>query len=109
MAKKLSQSNALNLLDVYNTQEGLNISKIVIDYNTDTAFVVGDKDEYQYTIIQQKLKFGKIATMTKFSKELSKDEKIEQIKQLKKDGLKQMDIANRLGVSQGLVSRYSRA
>ena len=56
----------------------------------------------------QQEKHGQIVKNSSFEINVGKDALIEQIKELRRQGYKQLEIADMLGISQSLVSKYSR-
>ena len=56
----------------------------------------------------QQEKHGQIVKYSAFEINVGKDALIEQIKELRRQGYKQLEIADMLGISQSLVSKYSR-
>ena len=56
----------------------------------------------------QQEKHGNIVKNSSFEVNIGKGALVEQMKELRKDGYKQLEIANMLGVSQSLVSKYLR-
>lgn len=87
---------------------GLDDVKMAINTKNGTTTISGHKEGLQYTTtIKQEAK-GMIQTSSQFDVNMSKDLLSEQIKELRKQGYKQKDIANMLGVSQATVSNYGR-
>ena len=82
--------------------------KTTINTKTGTACLTGSKDGYQYTTTLQKEKHGVIQTHASFEINLGKEALISQIKRLLSEGYRQREVADMLGVSQSLVSKYSR-
>lgn len=80
--------------------------KLTLNSRTGTTSVTGDRDGLHYACTIQCNRYGEVRTESQYTTNLGKDIMIEQIKELRKQGHKQVDIANMLGVSQPLVSRY---
>lgn len=111
MKKEIQTNNSKSPLDLVNEfidQVGLNDTKMTINSKTGTVSITGCKDGYQYTTTMQQEKHGNIVRNSSFEVNIGKGALVEQIKELRKDGYKQLEIANMLGVSQSLVSKYLR-
>lgn len=71
-----------------------------------TASVTGHLNGIQYTTTLSRQPGGVIQTKSSFDKGMGRDALKNQIKQLKKEGYKQSEIAGMLGISQPTVSNY---
>lgn len=98
----------LNLVNEFINQTGLNDTRMTINSKTGTVSITGRKDGYQYTTTMQQEKHGSIVRNSSFEVNVGKEALIEQIKELRSEGYKQLEIAEMLGISQSLVSKYSR-
>ena len=111
MKKELSSYQSKSPLDLVNEfvdQTGLNDTKMTINSKTGTVSIIGHKNGYQYTTTMQQEKHGNIVRNSSFEVNVGKEALVEQIKELRKEGYKQLEIADMLGISQSLVSKYSR-
>lgn len=109
MKNKLQEvENPLVFINEYIEKNNLNDVKVMVDSKAGTMSVVGNNGGYRYTTTFQKKTYGDIVTNTEFQMNLGKEALVEQVKRLRKEGRKQKEIAEMLGISQGLVSRYSR-
>lgn len=106
--QKQKSGNALALVKEFIEQTGLSDVKMTLNSKTGTVSITGRKDGYQYTTVMQQEKKGKIVKNATFEVNVGKELLIEQIKGLRREGYKQSEIADMLGVSQPLVSKYSR-
>lgn len=75
---------------------------------TGTASITGHRNGIQYTTTLSSQPEGVIQSNSMFNKNLGKDALEIQIKKLKRDGYKQIEIAEMLGISQPTVSNYLR-
>ena len=98
----------LNVVNEFIKQTGLNDAKMTINSKTGTVSIIGRKDGYQYTTTMQQEKHGSVVKNSSFEVNIGKEALIEQIKDLRREGYKQIEIAEMLGISQSLVSKYSR-
>lgn len=105
--KKQSQ-NILTVIDNLISDVGLNDVKTSFDSKTGIASVIGNKDGFQYTTTLTKHLHGVVQTTTQFATNLGKEALISQIKDLRKQGYKQQQIADMLKISQATVSKYLR-
>lgn len=105
---KKGQVSALQALENFISQTELNNVKTSINTKTGTASITGSKDGYQYTTTIKREKHGVIQTQASFETNMGKEALITQVKQLLKEGYRQREVANMLGISQSLVSKYSR-
>ena len=97
----------LNVVNEFIKQTGLNDTKMTINSKTGTVSITGIKDGYQYTTTMQQEKHGSVVKNSSFEVNIGKEALIEQIKDLRREGYKQIEIAEMLGISQSLVSKYS--
>ena len=107
LMKKQSQ-NILTVIDNLISDVGLNDVKTSFDSKTGIAIVIGNKDGFQYTTTLTKHLHGVVQTTTQFATNLGKEALISQIKDLRKQGYKQQQIADMLKISQATVSKYLR-
>ena len=107
LMKKQSQ-NILTVIDNLISDVGLNDVKTSFDSKTGIASVIGNKDGFQYTTTLAKHLHGVVQTTTQFATNLGKEALISQIKDLRKQGYKQQQIADMLKISQATVSKYLR-
>jgi len=101
---KKGQVGALQTLENFIFQN----VKTSINTKTGTASITGSKDGYQYTTTVKREKHGVVQTQASFETNLGKEALISQVKQLLKEGYRQREVADMLGISQSLVSKYSR-
>lgn len=106
--QKQKSGDVLALVKEFIEQTGLSDAKMTLNSKTGTVSITGRKGGYQYTTVMQQEKQGKIVKNTTFAVNVGKEALIEQIKDLRREGYKQSEIADMLGVSQPLVSKYSR-
>ena len=106
--QKQKSGDALALVKEFIEQTGLSDAKMTLNSKTGTVSITGRKGGYHYTTVMQQEKQGKIVKNTTFAVNVGKEALIEQIKDLRREGYKQSEIADMLGVSQALVSKYSR-
>ena len=100
MSNDLIKGQSKNILAAINnfvSNTGLNDVKTTFDSKTGIASVIGNKDGFQYT-----------TTLTQFATNLGKEALTSQIKDLRKQGYKQQQIADMLKISQATVSKYLR-
>lgn len=111
MGNDLMKKQAQNILTAINdlvSDIGLNDVKTNFDSKTGIASVIGNKDGFQYTTTLTKHINGVVQTTTQFATNLGKEALITQIKDLRKQGFKQKQIADMLKISQATVSKYLR-
>ena len=111
MGNDLMKKQPQNILTAINnlvSDIGLNDVKTSFDSKTGIASVIGNKDGVQYTTTLTKHIHGVVQTTTKFATNLGKDALTAQIKDLRKQGYKQQQIADMLKISQATVSKYLR-
>lgn len=106
--KKKDPNNVLQMLNDFIIQTGMENVKTSINTKTGTASITGTKDGYQYTTTVKREKNGIINTHASFEINLGKEALVFQVKQLIKQGYRQREVADMLGISQSLVSKYSR-
>ena len=110
MSKEVTQiPNALKTVDNFINATGLQDVKASFNSKTGTASITGKKDGFQYCTTISKEDNGTIFQQSKFDLNFGKDALVSQIKELRKQNYKQQQIADMLGISQSLVSKYSRA
>ena len=100
-----------NLLNAVNELVGnipLEDVKTQFNSKTGTASITGHRNGIQYTTTLSSQPEGVIQTNSMFNKNMGKDALEIQIKKLKKEGYKQTEIAEMLGISQPTVSNYLR-
>lgn len=113
MQNKMLNNKTNGLLVAMNRfieQTGLDDVVTNINTKTNTASITGSKDGYQYTTTVKQEDFGVVRTQAVFEKGIGigKEALASQIKDLLKQGYTQRVVATMLGVSQSLVSKYSR-
>lgn len=111
MSNDLMRKKSKNILTAINSlvsDIGLNDVKTTFDSKTGIASVIGNKDGFQYTTTLTKHMNGIVQTTTQFGTNLGKEALISQIKDLRKQGFKQQQIADMLKISQATVSKYLR-
>lgn len=106
--QKQKSENVLALVKEFIEQTGLGDAKMTLNSKTGTVSIIGSKGGYQYTTVMQQEKQGKLVKNTTFAVNVGKEALVEQIKDLRGEGYKQSEIADMLGVSQALVSKYLR-
>lgn len=82
--------------------------KLTIDKSKGTAIFSGTKDGQLYTISIEESELGQSKTETIYQELPRKSDYKDEVKRLRKQGLKQIEIALRLGISQSLVSKLSK-
>ena len=107
--KKNNQPNILMAISDLVANIGLNDAKTNFNSKTGTASVTGNRDGIQYTTTLKKQLNGMIQTSTQFATNLSRDALKSQIKDLKRQGYTQQEIAGMLNISQPTVSKYLRS
>ena len=100
--------NVIQMLENFVAQTELENVKTTLNTKTGTASITGSKDGYQYTTTMQKETHCMVRTESMFECNLLKEALISQVKNLRRQGYKQQEIADMLGISQSLVSKYSR-
>ena len=111
MSNDLIKGQSKNILAAINnfvSNTGLNDVKTTFDSKTGIASVIGNKDGFQYTTTLTKHVNGVVQTTTQFATNLGKEALTSQIKDLRKQGYKQQQIADMLKISQATVSKYLR-
>lgn len=103
-----NNSNVLETLHDFISKTGLDDVKTSINTKTGTASITGTKDGFQYTTTVKRKEKGVIQTQTSFDTNLGKEALVLQVKELLNDGYRQQEVADMLGISQSLVSKYSR-
>lgn len=93
---------------ISNLIENIGLKDVITNINskTGTVSIIGSKAGFQYTTTLTKQLNGTVKTTTKFATNLGKDALKSQIKDLKKQGYKQQQIADMLKISQATVSKY---
>lgn len=100
------QQNILTAINDLVSNIGLNDVKTNFNSKTGTASVTGNRNGIQYTTTLKKQLNGVIQTTSQFATNLSRDALKSQIRDLKKQGYKQQQIADMLNISQATVSNY---
>lgn len=103
---KKKPQNILSAINELVSDMGLNDVRTNFDSKTGIASVVGSKDGFQYTTTVTKHKNGVVKTTSQFVTNLGKEALTAQIKDLRKQGFKQKQIADMLKISQATVSKY---
>lgn len=111
MANEIIKQNSgiLESLGRFVEDTGLSNVKTSYDSRTGTATITGNRDGMQYTTTVQRNKYGATKTVSQYDVTVGRDAMIEQVKQLKRQGYKQTEIADMLGISQSSVSNYLRS
>lgn len=104
---KRNQNDILHAIHEFVANTGLDNVKTVFNSKTGTASITGSQGGIQYTTTLQRQQNGVIETNSQFRNNLGKEALISQVKELVAQGYKQTQIADMLGISQSLVSRYS--
>ena len=106
--EKKEQVSGFQALENFVIQTGLENVKTTYNTKTGTACITGTKDGYHYTTTMQKDKHCVIQAQSRFESNFGKDALVSQVKSLLQQGYKQREVADMLGISQSLVSKYSR-
>ena len=105
----IQQNNGLlNAMSELVSKMPLDDVKTQFNAKTGTASITGHRNGIQYTTTLSGHPEGVIQTNAMFNKDMSRDALEMLIKKLKKDGYKQTEIAEMLGISQPTVSNYLR-
>lgn len=102
------QNNILKAMSDFIANTGLENVKTSYNSKAGSANITGSQNGIQYTTTLQRQKNGVIQTNSQFSNNLGKEALIAQIKELLSQGYTQKEVADMLGISQPLVSKYSR-
>ena len=102
----VQNGNMLEALNEMMSKIQLSDVKAQINTKAGTVSITGHRNGIQYTTTLSKQPEGVIQTSSKLKKEIGSDALKNQIHNLRKDGFKQTEIANMLGVSQPTVSKY---
>lgn len=105
---KREGNSGFQALENFVNQTGLKNVKTSYNTKTGTACITGTKDGYQYTTTMQKERYGVVQTQSRFESNLGKDALVSQVQSLRRQGYRQQEIADMLGISQASVSKYSR-
>lgn len=105
---KREQISGFQVLENFVNRTGLENVRTTYNTKTGTACIIGTKNGYQYTTTVQKETHGVIQTQSRFESNLGKDALVSQVKSLLQQRYKQKEVADMLGISQSLVSKYSR-
>lgn len=109
MNKEISlQKNFMQNFNDFIAKNGFENFKTTINSKTGTMSISGRKGNIQYTTTMSVVNNGKITTQTEYPVNLGKAALVSQVKDLIKAGYRQQKVADMLGVSQSLVSKYSR-
>lgn len=106
--QKNEKISGFQALEDFVSKTGLENVKTTYNTKTGTACIVGSKDGYQYTTTMQREMHGMVQTQSCFESNLGKEALVSQVKSLLQQGYKQREVADMLGISQSLVSKYSR-
>lgn len=109
MSNNLDKKQPQNILAAINdlvSNFELNDVKTNFNSKTGTASVTGNRNGIQYTTTLKKQLNGVTQTTSQLATNLSRDALKSQIKDLKKQGFKQQQIADMLNISQATVSNY---
>lgn len=102
----MTTKNIMSAINNLITNVGLDDVKTNFNSKAGIASITGSKDGIQYTTTLTKQLHGVIKTTSQFSVNLGKEALTNQIKDLRKQGYKQREIADMLKVSQATVSKY---
>lgn len=102
------QVNVLQAMSDFISNTGLENVKTSYNSKAGSASITGSQNGIQYTTTLQRQQNGVIQTNSQFSNNLGKEALVSQVKELVSQGYKQRQIADMLGISQSLVSKYAR-
>lgn len=102
-------SGILGAINNYINDLGLEDVKTSANAKTKTATITGRKDGMQYTTTIQQNSYGATKTVSQYNVNIGREAMIEQVKELRRHGYKQQEIADMLGISQASVSVYLRS
>ncbi|MFB2517509.1 helix-turn-helix domain-containing protein [Lysinibacillus sp. OTC-L20] len=104
MTNEITQKG--NFLKIFadDTYSQLTDAKLTIDNSKGIATLSGKKDGHFYSVTIEQSELGQSKTETIYKELGNKYEYKEEVQRLRKQGLKQKDIALRLGISQSSVS-----
>lgn len=105
---KKSDNGILSVLGKFVKDTGLQDVRTKLDSRTGTATITGNRDGMQYTTTIQHNRCGATKTISQYDTSVGRGAMIEQVKELHRQGYRQTEIADMLGVSQGTVSNYLR-
>ena len=100
------QQNILSAIGNIVSTIGLDDVKTNINLKAGTASITGNKNGIQYTTTLTQHLGGMVKTTSEFAINTGRDVLKTQIKDLKKQGFKQTEIADMLNISQPTVSKY---
>ena len=100
------QQNVLSAINEVISNIGLNDVKTSFNSKTGTASVTGNRNGIQYTTTLKRQQHGVIQTNSQFDTNIGKDALAAQVKELRKQGYKQQQIADMLNISQSTVHNY---
>ena len=88
----------------------LNLENVNMRTNskTGTATVTGSRDGMQFTTTIQRNSYGVTQSTSRYVTNMGRDALIQQARELRRQGYKQTEIADMLGISQASVSKYLR-
>ncbi|CAJ1317315.1 helix-turn-helix domain-containing protein [Paenibacillus nuruki] len=95
------------ILFVADISKQLTDVKTTVDEKKGLATVTGKKDGKILSMSIEQSEIGETRTMSTYSDLEKKSDYKDEVKNLRKKGIKQKDIALRLGISQSLVSKLS--
>lgn len=108
--RKSENKNLNELQKINNFIDNIGLDNVITKYDSKNgiASISGSKDGIQYTTVMTRQNNGIINTSSQFETNLGKKVLIEQIQSLRKQGFKQREVAEMLGISQSLVSKYQK-
>lgn len=109
MSNELDKNHSQNILAAINdlvSSIELQDVKTTFNSKTGTASITGNRDGIQYTTTLKKQSNGVVQTTSYLDINLSRVALKSQIKELRKQGFKQQQIADMLNISQATVSNY---
>ena len=103
---KKQQQNVLSAINEVISNIGLDDVKTSFNSKTGTASVTGNRNGIQYTTTLKRQQHGVIQTNSQFDINIGKDALVAQVKELHRQGYKQLQIADMLNISQSTVHNY---
>lgn len=103
---KKQQQNVLSAMNEVVSNIGLDDAKVSYNAKTGTASVTGVRNGIQYTTTLKRQQHGVVQINSHFDTNIGREGLISQVKELRKQGYKQQQIAEMLGISQTTVHNY---
>ena len=107
--KQLPKSNASNYNEIMNLVNDLDLKNTNVEIKNNKILVSGDKRGYHITSEIKKLPNLIVKTESKLKIPDRKSDLENEVKELAKEGYKQIEIARILGISQSLVSKLQNS